>query len=429
MSSWIRNRVLSLSSDDSSDVDPNTISQRNSAGTSVHMGSASQVEVTHGTGRDEGLINIQVPKSFAENAAMKSLDALRKDLLDATEDLRRSQDKIQELHAELKIVKDSIAQNHKHEETMKEKLAEYETRISEAEKTIQELREGTTQNETSSGAPPQNGREKLKAKMIELPAFKGYRIQRGNLKAVSFIKMDSCFQMGWERDFEEKLNNAVSKYHYLDSGIAVESALSQVGLLCEWKFLYFPGLTFFVNEQHAITIAPKTQKNSKHNFSLLSSLDEMYGEERELFIDRDTAQSPSVNVFYAGRYRVVRLNDSHLKSVGYTNSFNREFGFQLHHIIPIVVGAQTQKPLLREDEIRKLVASGDIKLEFIGLQCVGFERELYHAVTTTTPITVPKAEPQSEAKRQREDDSISAKAAGGSSSSHGRPKKKKQKRV
>uniref|UniRef100_A0A0W0F4S8 Uncharacterized protein n=1 Tax=Moniliophthora roreri TaxID=221103 RepID=A0A0W0F4S8_MONRR len=397
MSSWIRNRVLSLSSDDSSDVDPNTISQRNSAGTSVHMGSASQVEVTHGTGRDEGLINIQVPKSFAENAAMKSLDALRKDLLDATEDLRRSQDKIQELHAELKIVKDSIAQNHKHEETMKEKLAEYETRISEAEKTIQELREGTTQNETSSGAPPQNGREKLKAKMIELPAFKGYRIQRGNLKAVSFIKMDSCFQMGWERDFEEKLNNAW--------------ASSANGTRDLKKFLYFPGLTFFVNEQHAITIAPKTQKNSKHNFSLLSSLDEMYGEERELFIDRDTAQSPSVN------------------SVGYTNSFNREFGFQLHHIIPIVVGAQTQKPLLREDEIRKLVASGDIKLEFIGLQCVGFERELYHAVTTTTPITVPKAEPQSEAKRQREDDSISAKAAGGSSSSHGRPKKKKQKRV
>ncbi|EEB96066.1 hypothetical protein MPER_04862 [Moniliophthora perniciosa FA553] len=102
----------------------------------------------------------------------------------------------------------------------------------------------------------------------------------------------------------------------------------------------------------------------------------MVDEERELFFDLGKN-----SIFYAGTYRCVRLDHLHPNGVPYSNNICREFGLTIHTLSQTIVESQIRRPGLRHEEIAELLRSDIIKFEFVGLQCVGFNYELYYSIT------------------------------------------------
>ncbi|ESK81749.1 hypothetical protein Moror_16743 [Moniliophthora roreri MCA 2997] len=346
---------ISINDDDSD-------SSSDSVAASTHRPNKSTGrQLTQRTGR---AINVNLKDKFAQNttdqaAATESINEIREELLGVTDALRKKQDKIDELQTDLGTVKATITENQvtlkKHKEKTKARLDKYEARFSEAEQVIQQLRE-------------------------ELEVAKKEAVRPYNINW-----LNACFSMGWQRQLKE--------------GFDKVCASSFKGTTK--KHLYFPGRTFFVNDQHALAVGPKTQSSSKHNFDLESPFDELYGEERELFFDQ--AVTGSADIFYAGTYEIIRPNvfEAYPHGVEYDNSFFHDFGMALHRVGYSVVDSQIQKPMLRKDEIKDLAVSGDIKLEFIGLKCVGFNHDVYRSATSATPIAEPEHS-QTGFKRPRE---------------------------
>ncbi|KAI3605817.1 hypothetical protein WG66_012439 [Moniliophthora roreri] len=245
----------------------------------------------------------------------------------------------------------------KHKEKTKAKLSKYKARITDAEETIRRLKKAAQTRNAAHSL-----RDELEAEMRRLPAYQGSRAEKDNMDSITFIDKKDCCSMGWEREFQERFDKARK---------SVKSAS---------KFLYLPGRTFFVDDsQHALAIGPLAQKSEAHNFELASTLDGMVDEERELFFDLGKD-----SIFYAGTYRYVRLDHLYPDGVPYSNNIHGEFGLTIRTLSQTVVESQIQRPSLRHEEIAELIKSDTIKLEFIGLQCVGFNYELYYSITDAT---------------------------------------------
>uniref|UniRef100_A0A0W0F4V6 Uncharacterized protein n=1 Tax=Moniliophthora roreri TaxID=221103 RepID=A0A0W0F4V6_MONRR len=345
---------ISINDDDSD-------SSSDSVAASTHRPNKSTGrQLTQRTGR---AINVNLKDKFTQNtadqaAATESINEIREELLVClTGSNRRSKkktsedqfisllsplfnvichrDKIDELQTDLGTVKATIAENQvtlkKHKEKTKARLDKYEARISEAEQLREELE--VAKKEAASVSTSLTLCQRLKAEMVKLPTFEGPRIHWDKLKPISFIRLNACFSMGWQRQFKEGFDKVCTSSF---KGTAK-------------KHLYFPGRTFF-------------------------------------------AVTGSADIFYAGTYEIIRPNvfEAYPRGVEYNNSFFHDFGMALHRVSYSVVDSQIQKPMLRKDEIKDLVASGDIKLEFIGLKCVSFNHDVYRSATSATPIAEPE---------------------------------------
>ncbi|KAL0567584.1 hypothetical protein V5O48_014408 [Marasmius crinis-equi] len=205
-------------------------------------------------------------------------------------------------------------------------------------------------------------RKLFKKVMREYTLFEGKRVRKDNMKPITIFTTDDCERWkAWDRTFDFRISFALST----------------------WKsdrreFMYFPGRLVFVDEQRAIAFTPRTQTNTDQRFSLVSAFDSLYGKEKELFVDNGYGQG--TDIFYAGRYRCVKISGSH------------PAGF-IHHTteLPWVLTRPVmdyQDPhfglKLRPSDINSLMLSGEITFEFMGLQCVGFDMDLYHALSPHT---------------------------------------------
>ncbi|KAK7021296.1 hypothetical protein VNI00_017471 [Paramarasmius palmivorus] len=311
------------------------------------------------------LLPIRVPKVVFDKAAVRLIDDLRKELrvrpvypaslrwslpvLQTTKSLLFTKSaEVEELQRELSDAKALIVD-----------MQSREGDEAEAEATAT-----SDESQTTSRQRPENLPQRCLSRVQRLPSFRGKHIKHPELTHVSFISADLCRQMGWERTFQDKFE-------------AFSLPANRVK-----KHLYIPGRTTFVNYQHALAIVPKTQTNSEHDFELLSPFDEVYGEERVFFFDRTARHQNEQDVFYAGTYQIVSLNDICPEGVA-LKDLNRRFRKQhaIDCIVDSIADAQMQRPLLGKNEIKKLVQSGDIKLDLVGLQCVGFDEDLYERMT------------------------------------------------
>ncbi|KAK7021295.1 hypothetical protein VNI00_017470 [Paramarasmius palmivorus] len=310
------------------------------------------------------LLTLRVPKAVFDKAAVELVADLRKELRAAKDLLFKKDAQIEELHNELNDAKASIAD-------------------------LQGAAEDLETNTTT---------ERLMSEIKRLPMFDALPKQRNKLKRVLFIDMDLCREMGWERFFQERFQETYNSASNNSFG----------GNRTMHKLLYTPGRTFFFYKNHALTIGPKTQTNVEHDFELLSPFDDMYDQRRELFFDKTTlsGHNHKKDIFYGGTYQVVGLKDLHPQG-------ERGLGC----IVDAIADAQTQKPPLGKSKIKELVLSGDIKLELVGLQCVGFDEDLYQRVTDTSN----QAEPAKSAGKRKQ-----PAAQGGVGGSHPRGKRRKK---
>uniref|UniRef100_A0A0W0FE01 Uncharacterized protein n=1 Tax=Moniliophthora roreri TaxID=221103 RepID=A0A0W0FE01_MONRR len=196
--------------------------------------------------------------------------------------------------------------------------------------------------------------------MNALPLYNGIGIKFRDMKPVTFVALLECFHMGWERRFRDRLSLACRNMN-----------------TARHLPLYLPGRTFFVGPQHALGVGPTTQDNTNHDFSLSSPFENLYGEERELFFDAPQVDSTRREIFYGGTYKCVSLTHCHPNGL----QLDKKWRIPVDRISPSIVLSQVQGPALRAQEARDQIESGGIRLEFVGLQCIGFNRELYTHVT------------------------------------------------
>ncbi|KAK7021294.1 hypothetical protein VNI00_017469 [Paramarasmius palmivorus] len=245
-------------------------------------------------------------------------------------------------------------------------IEELQKELNSAKALIEELQVRAEEKEESHVTPQAPADSKTLSQRIvteikRLPLAEKLPVKRKKLKPVSFMEMSLCSEMGWERIFQAKFRDTF------------DPPQSQ-----NVEPLYIPGRIHLVNDKHAYAVVPMTQTNSKHDFELLSAFDTLYGEIRELFFDKTTQSSkPQNDVFYAGTYRILGLKHLHLQGM----AFNKTLSQSLDYIVDSVADAQVQRPMLGRSEIRRLVKSGSIKLEMIGLQYIKFNADLYGKVT------------------------------------------------
>ncbi|KAF9255138.1 hypothetical protein L218DRAFT_1008907 [Marasmius fiardii PR-910] len=194
----------------------------------------------------------------------------------------------------------------------------------------------------------------------------------------------------------------------------------------------------FIDNQRAVAFTPKSQINENHNFSLKSLFDTLYDGEFELLFDKGL--SSDGHVFYAGTYRCHRLSDLH--PFGFIQGNDPPPAQIPWTLLRSVMNSQEpafgQK--LQVPHIARLVAAGEIKFEFIGLECVGFDMHLYRALTgykggrvsikvesSSGPSTGDATKAESSQKRSRKE-SVVSDGDGGERSSKRKDRKESKRR-
>ncbi|KAK7042924.1 hypothetical protein VNI00_008660 [Paramarasmius palmivorus] len=195
--------------------------------------------------------------------------------------------------------------------------------------------------------------------MDQLPLYTKPAIKPGDMGSVTFTNLKHCLHTGWERTFDRQLSQICS---------SMERSRQ--------PFLYLPGRTFFVGPQHAVGIGPAAQENKKHGFQLRSLFSDLYSQRRELFFDTAPANADSAKrfIYYAGTYKCLPLPHR-------TMAWDSRWNVPIERFSLSVVSSLVQGSSLSPQDAKELVESGDIKLEFIALQCVGFNGDLYRLVT------------------------------------------------
>ncbi|ESK81751.1 hypothetical protein Moror_16745 [Moniliophthora roreri MCA 2997] len=301
--------------------------------------------------------------------------------------LRENQDQISSMQHQMNLLKDAVQKLQAQPTIDQVKELRMRTLNGEQARFMATIRFESPEEESDSDeppayqtqppAPPLTLRQILANRMSTFPDYRGYPVQRDQLKPISFMKLRDCISLGWERNFKEALDNLYTPKSKRDTR----------------EFLYLRGRVVFVTPQHAIVIEIKTQKSSEHGFRFVSPFDDVYGEEREFFFDTITTGNREWDpkVYYAGTYRIVSLKDLHPEGVPYEEKFYQRdmFDVPADRIINTVLESQIQRPSLRKQDATHLVKSGIIKLEFVGLQCVGFNDELYRSVTASPPAPTP----------------------------------------
>ncbi|KAK7042925.1 hypothetical protein VNI00_008661 [Paramarasmius palmivorus] len=271
-------------------------------------------------------VTIQVPKGFADQASFGAMNKLRSELSALRDKQEKDEEIIDAMQNEIRSLKESLAENTAAIEKYKEK----------SKKKL----------------------AKYEAKISQ--ALEVYSI-------ILSVKSYTDLYIRTSNSFENKKGNPDRKK----------------------KFLYFPKLIFMIHEQHGFAIGTKAQESQEHNFEVSSSFSGLPDDERELFFDlaKRRGESSSGDIFYAGTYKCVRLDHLYPEGISYSDDIYNEFGLPINRVTAMVVDAQIQRPRLRRDEIADLVKSGVIKLEFIGLQCIGFNSDLNRRITGSTPAS------------------------------------------
>ncbi|KAL0569255.1 hypothetical protein V5O48_012711 [Marasmius crinis-equi] len=189
------------------------------------------------------------------------------------------------------------------------------------------------------------------------PLYVGSRPQLPHMLPILNVKMKDCNHLGYERTLEEKLSAQASMWRSHPR-----------------RFLYLPGCTVLMDEQRVVAFAPKTHKDAKNNFSLKSPFDSIYGEVVELFFDNGLLEMGGV--FYGGKYQGHRISDLHPHGFAHTNTVPWTLSGQVLNSQQTDFGQR-----LRLQDAARLIATRKITFEFIALQCVGFDMDLYHSLT------------------------------------------------
>ncbi|ESK89536.1 hypothetical protein Moror_1196 [Moniliophthora roreri MCA 2997] len=353
-------------------------------------------------GTDPDMVTISVSRAFAEEATLRAVSEFRKELTQVRNDLRTSRERtdaleeevnelrktsrerLDEMENKVKVAKqeaeDAKAAVQKLKAKMKSKLSALADRITVAEETLEQQGvEPETAPSTAAEQKPGHIYKTLFDEVKQMEMFQGPFKLRGQAASVSFMRMEACYEMGWQREFSDRLTKACSK----------SKDCTRNG------FLYFPGRVAFAG-QHGLAMVPMAQTSTEHGFELASTFDGLSNVEWELFHDRSMLGGPakSTKIFYAGTFQCVELKDLHPDGMKYYTFLESNHGFSFDSLIQAVVEAQVQKPLLRRDEIRSLIFSGAVKIEFIGLKMVGFNEELYRCVTASDTASSGTKRPQ-----------------------------------
>ncbi|ESK89522.1 hypothetical protein Moror_16058 [Moniliophthora roreri MCA 2997] len=93
------------------------------------------------------------------------------------------------------------------------------------------------------------------------------------------------------------------------------------------------------------------------------------------------------SIFYAGKYRFLRVD---CRKPFSDRSYFESWHLDLNGLIFAVQGAQVRGERLTYERAKEVINSGAIKFEYLGLQCVGFDMELYNHVTFRPPVSSSK---------------------------------------
>ncbi|KAI3605906.1 hypothetical protein WG66_012442 [Moniliophthora roreri] len=330
---------------------------------------------------------------------------IEKATLDA---LTRAQDDLKDVRAELKSARNELADT---KASLVEKKAEMEIKdkkysrlkatVAKLKQRLHELHSGNeAESQTETESSDVNEEDEVNVPSLKTMDFNSilYRSSRlplfedimnnlegyngpghtfSSLRPITFMNVAQCNNTGWHRSFEERL--ALQYTPWKDSNR---------------KVLVITRRLYFVTDQHAVAFAPMTQDSAEHDFALISPFQDLHDEEVEVFFNDISDTRNTAPIFYAGKFRVVRLNHLHPDGIKCEKSWKIPLG----GLVCAVTSSQARGPPLRSTDIKSFLKNGDIKLEFIGLQCIGFDEDLYSSVI------MPYEEPAKGAKRNKNGD-------------------------
>ncbi|KAG7089019.1 hypothetical protein E1B28_010730 [Marasmius oreades] len=181
---------------------------------------------------------------------------------------------------------------------------------------------------------------------------------RTDVKPIKFMKIAECSSGGWERTLEERIQQQLADF---DESL---------------PFAFFPGRVVFLENHHAVVFGPMAQTNKESDFELSSSFDSLIGKDRSLLFDKEEG------MFYGGRYKFVDVRGVHPSGF----IFDGAETTGIPKLKQIVLASQVGGARLRSKDIPNLIWEGQIRFEFIGLQFISFDNNLYRRLTRNTSI-------------------------------------------
>ncbi|KAK7042914.1 hypothetical protein VNI00_008650 [Paramarasmius palmivorus] len=365
-----------------------------------------------GSGNDPNMVTISVSRAFAEEATLKAVSELRREVTKIQEDLTRTQERAERAEAlavENQELKSKIEKLENELGTVKEVAEDAKTTV---EKLKLKMKEKHSRLKTRILANEEQNittqlYRRIVSKLGELEIYDGPQTPLKQVLPIKFMAREECHEMGWEREFRDRLKKVVSRSDatsFRDNSSSLSVPLSAGPQLnggqdfrshttgvthinfinsTKNKFLYLPGRVTFPHRQHGLAVAPTGQKSADNTFELASSFNELFGKTWELFYDRPTKHEAS-QIYYAGTYRCIGLGDIPSDGLKYQDWSENEWDLSVPSLTQAVIEAQLQRPLLRREEICDLITSGIITLQVIGLKMIGWNEHLYHSVTNGT---------------------------------------------
>ncbi|KAF8888164.1 hypothetical protein CPB84DRAFT_1786362 [Gymnopilus junonius] len=173
--------------------------------------------------------------------------------------------------------------------------------------------------------------------------------------------------------------NALSPIHHTDVNLKKYLAADKRTSKCSTNFLYLPGLLRWCPKKvHAIAMGPiHVFDSDKGHWVKKSIFETLYGKTFSLFYKN------GFETYYVGTYQAVKLldmfpdgfHDSKIFNDGLSMSALADATFSSERKIKNGAG---QPP--SSSNIRQLYLDGILKIEPLGLQCVGFDQNLYMAL-------------------------------------------------
>uniref|UniRef100_A0A0W0FL17 Uncharacterized protein n=1 Tax=Moniliophthora roreri TaxID=221103 RepID=A0A0W0FL17_MONRR len=208
-------------------------------------------------------------------------------------------------------------------------------------------------------------------KMQCFPEYNGPAVELSKLKPIAFMTRikRGVFQECWQDDFEKRLYPS-------------------------WRtngrpWCYLQQRLFFLGTQHALAITPVSGDYESLGISLRSEFGDIYGQDVDLFFHMTTNElgGGRRSIFYAGKYRFLRVD---CRKPFSDRSYFESWHLDLNGLIFAVQGAQVRGERLTYERAKEVIKSAAIKFEYVGLQCVGFDMELYNHITFRPPASSSK---------------------------------------
>ncbi|KAK7443185.1 hypothetical protein VKT23_015783 [Stygiomarasmius scandens] len=138
------------------------------------------------------------------------------------------------------------------------------------------------------------------------------------------------------------------------------------------NIFFFPGRILAAGKQHEIVFTVASQRIPHSNCSVVSQFELLYGQVRELFVVRGS------EIIYAGTFKA--LNMGHLAPEGFILTVSPLLK-SLDKLVESAYPAKAPVNYPRHSEVEQMIRSGELGLEVMALQCVGFDEELYRKLS------------------------------------------------